>query len=81
MWLASIAGIKGNSHRLSYLIITVCVLSGIANIWELGGLLPILTRSVFSTVRVFCGAGGAGFSLTPETAQLSQALGSNPSRT
>lgn len=42
MWLASIAGIKGNSHCLSYLIITVCVLSGIANVWELGGLLPIL---------------------------------------
>lgn len=81
MWLASIAGIKGNSHCLSYLIITVCVLSGIANVWELGGLLPILIQSVVSIVRVFRGAGGGGFSLTPQTARLSQALGSNPSRT
>lgn len=81
MWLASVARMKGNLHRLSYLIITVCVLSGIANVWELGGLLPVLIQSVFSTVRVFCGAGGDGFSLTPETARLSQTLGSDPSRT
>lgn len=81
MLLASIAGIKGNLHRLSYLIITVCVLSGIANIRELGSLLSVLIQSVFSIVRVFRGAGGGGFSLVPETAELSQALGSNPSRT
>lgn len=47
MWLASIAGIKGNSHRLPYLIITVCVLSGIANIRELGGLLPNINPKCF----------------------------------
>lgn len=81
MLLASIAGIKGNLHRLSYLIITVCVLSGIANIRELGSLLSVLIQSVFSIVRVFRGAGGDGFSLAPETAELSQVLGSNPSRT
>lgn len=81
MWLASIAGIKGNSHHLPYLIITVCVLSGIANVWELGGLLPNINPKCFlySESILWCWRGG--FSLTPEPARLSQVLGSNPSRT